>query len=352
MPPVDPKRILIIKPSSLGDIIHALPVLAGLRAAHPHAHIAWLAGSAFVPLLDGHPLLDEVIPFDRRRFGRMWYHPGAFLAFWRFVARLRRRRFDLILDLQGLIRSGLISWFSGARRRIGFADAREGAWMFYSDRVALPPAETHAVERNLRLLEAVGAKVDKPEFPLGLRAEELDAASSRLREHGIQPRSFAVVIPGARWKSKHWPASHLAELLRRMHADRMGPVVLLGSPDERPWAESIIASSKAPVVNLVGTTTLRELAAMIHFARVVICHDSGPMHIAAALDRPTIALFGPTNPRRTGPYSAAARVLTNPVDCAPCYRRICPLGHQACLAQLSPDTVIKALRQLAPAGTS
>ncbi|MEP0846438.1 MAG: lipopolysaccharide heptosyltransferase I [Phycisphaerae bacterium] len=348
MPPVDAERILIIKPSSLGDIIHALPVLAGLRAALPHAHIAWLAANAFAPLLDGHPLLDEVIPFDRRRFGRMGYHPGAFVAFWRFVAGLRAQRFDLILDLQGLIRSGLISWFSGAHRRIGFADAREGAWLFYGERVSLPPAEIHAVERNLRLLEALGMKVNKPEFPLGLRADELDAASRRLREQGVEPRNFAAVIPGARWKSKLWPAEHLAELLRRMHAADMGPIVLLGAPDERAWANALVAASGAPAVNLVGETTLRELAAMIHFARVVVCHDSGPMHIAAALDRPTIALFGPTNPHRTGPYSAAARVLTNPVECAPCYRRTCPFGHQACLAQLSPDAVIDELGRLTP----
>lgn len=341
-----PARILIIKPSSLGDIVHTLPVLAALRRAWPDAHIAWLVASSFAPLLEGHPLLDEVVRFDRRYFGRMWYHPGAFVAFWRFVAAIRRRRYELILDLQGLARSGLISWFSGAPRRIGFSDARELAWLFYTQRVTCPDPDEHAVWRNLRFLETLGIAPGQPQFPLAVRPAERDRARELLCQAGLRGEEFCAVLPGARWDSKLWPAGHFAELITRLHAAGLPPPVLLGGPDERPRAERILAGCQGPVIDLVGRTSLRELVGLLERATLVICLDSGPMHLAAALNRPVVALFGPTNPDRTGPASPRARVLTHSVDCAPCYRRVCPLGHQNCLVQLRPQTVLDNVREL------
>lgn len=362
-----PLRILLIKPSSLGDIVHALPVLAALRRRCPDAHIAWLVSTSFAPLLDGHPLLDEVIRFDRRRFGAMWWNPAAFVAFWRFVAQIRRRRFDVVIDLQGLIRSGLIAWFSGARRRIGFADARELAWLFYTQRVAgndelradaaagvIRHSSQHAVEKNRRVLGVLGAEASTPEFPLAVRPDELDEARRLLELHGVDAGAFCAVLPGARWESKLWPARRFGALLRTLCEQSRGPLVLLGAPEEAARTAEILGYAQLPdsrfpaggVVDLVGRTTLRQLAALLALARLVICQDSGPMHIAAALNRPTLALFGPTDPARTGPWSAAAQVVTNPVECAPCLRRRCPLGHQACLAELSPEAVLAKVREV------
>jgi ADP-heptose:LPS heptosyltransferase len=224
MPP--PRRILLIKPSSLGDVVHALPVLAALRAAYPEAHIAWLVSTSFVPLLDGHPLLNEVISFDRRLYGRMLRSPRATNAFIRFTSALRRREFDLVLDLQGLFRSGFLARATGAPRRIGFAAAREMAWMFYTERVTCPDADEHAVLKNMRLVAAVvapasagpspppsseggagggcaHAPLGRVEFPLGLRADELAAARERLDVAANRPiDGFTAVLPGARWPSK------------------------------------------------------------------------------------------------------------------------------------------------------
>jgi lipopolysaccharide heptosyltransferase I len=341
------KGILIIKPSSLGDIVHALPVLAAVRQAHPEARVAWIVNNGFAPLLECHPLLSEVIRFDRDHFGRMWRSPRAFVDFWQFVASVRRKRFDLVIDLQGLIRSGLLSFFSGARQRIGFADAREGAWLFYSQRVRCPPTVGHAVEKNLAVARTLGAAVDEPEFPLGLMPAERSAAQRLLTEAaGELPDSFTAVIPGARWETKRWPAERIAALIDRMQAEGLPRCVLLGGPGDRAFADRVVAACRSGVVDLVGRTGLRELTALIDLADRVVCHDSGPMHIAAALGKPTVAIFGPTSPARTGPYSGNAVVVAHPVDCGPCYERVCPHGHHRCLRELDVDTVLAQVRAL------
>lgn len=342
-----PRRILIIKPSSLGDVVHALPVLAGLRAAYPAAHIAWLVGRTFAPLLEGHPLLDEVIPFDRRRYGRMLQSGTVAAEFLRFVHQLRQSRFDLVVDLQGLLRSGVLSWASGAARRVGFAAAREFGWVFYTQRVRCPTREAHAVEKNLHLARTIGLPVDPPAFPLGLRDEELAAMRERLtRAAGGPVARFIALVPGARWETKRWRADRSAELVARLHAGGFPPCVVLGAPDDRTFADAILAACSTPVIDLVGRTSLRELSAALALADLVVCHDSGPMHIAAALGKPLVAIFGPTSPARTGPYCRSARVVALPLPCVPCLQRQCPLGHHNCMQQLDVATVLRNVREL------
>lgn len=352
-----PRNILIIKPSSLGDIVHALPVLHGLRARYPAARIAWLVGSSFAALLENHPQINELIRFDRARFGRLWRSPAILLEFLRFAAAIRRRRFDLVVDLQGLIRSGLIARLSGGHS-VGPAAAREFAWAFYSRRVRPPPGAEHAVDKNLAIAAACGAAVATPVFDLAVTDAERARARELLRgrggadggggtDSGGRDGPFIALLPGARWPSKLWPPLRFAELIDRLAQHGRPRCVLLGAPSERPIAAAIVAAPvlaacTAPPLDLVGRTNLRELTAVLSLAAQVICLDSGPMHIAAALGRPIVALFGPTNPRRTGPYSPAARVVTHAVPCAPCYRRVCPLGHHDCLARLEVADVLHA----------
>ena len=344
-----PQRILIIKPSSLGDIVHALPVLAGLRDAYPDAHLAWLVTTAFAPLLHGHPLLDEIITFDRRQYGRMLQSWRSLVDFLRFLRDLRGRRFDLVLDLQGLFRSGFLARATGAATRVGFRDARELAAMFYTRRVRVPPScgpqrNDHAVDRNLHLARELGLPVDPPLFPLGVRPEELDAARRLLaRIAGASVESFTAVLPGARWNTKRWRVDRFAELCDRLHAQGLPRCVLLGSPEERTYSDALVSAARAPVIDLVGRTSLRECTALLTLASLVICNDSGPMHIAAALRRPVVAIFGPTNAARTGPYGETAHVVSLPLPCSPCYRRRCPLGHHDCMQKLETAIVWKAV---------
>ena len=344
--PVRPKRILIIKPSSLGDIVHALPVLAALRRADPGADIAWLASRSFAALLEGHPLLDEVIVFDRARYGKMLRSGRALGDFLRFLRELRRRRFDLVVDLQGLFRSGFLAFASGAEQRVGFAAARESAGLFYTQRVRCPPDARHAVEKNLCVVAALGLRTDRPQFPLGLRLEEIRAAKTLLTTAagGRPVKTFTAVIPGARWETKRWRAERIAALIDRMHEESLPSCVLLGSAAERPFADRVVAACHSPAIDLVGRTSLRELAALLGLSDRVICHDSGPMHIAAALDKPLVAIFGPTDPACTGPYSPDARIVATPIECSPCRLRTC--GHHSCMEQLAVETVLAQVREI------
>lgn len=340
------RRILLIKPSSLGDVVHALPVLAGLRKAYPEAHIAWLIGTGFAPLLTEHPLIDELIPFDRKRYGRLWRSPRSLRDFGQFLRHLRRSRFDLVVDLQGLFRSAFFARVTGAACRVGFANARELAPIFYTRRVPVPADDTHAVDNNLAVARALGIPVDPPEFPLPIDAQERAAFRAMLRDTaGRDIGPFTAVIIGTRWASKCWPAEHWATLLDTLAATDLPPCVLLGGPDDVPLAAEIKSRATTSPIDLVGRTTLRGLAAAIAESRLVLTPDSGPMHIAAALDKPLVAIFGPTNPVRTGPYSDRARVVRRPLECAPCYRRYCPLGHHNCLRQLAPDEVARAVAE-------
>jgi lipopolysaccharide heptosyltransferase I len=344
------ERILIIKPSSLGDIVHALPVLAGLRERYPQAHISWLVAGGFAGLLRDHPMLDDVIPFDRRRFGRMWWNPRAHLDFWRFVRELRRRRFDLVVDLQGLFRSGFLARATGAAQRIGLADARETAWIFYSRRARCPADARHAVERNCAVADLLGLRVRPPRFPLEASPAAIAGVRELLRETtGDEVPHFIAVLPGARWPSKLWPPQRFAELIDRLHAEGRPRGVLLGAAEDRAVAGAIVESAKCPPINLVGRTTLPQLVAALALADLVVAHDSGPMHVAAALGRPIVAIFGPTDPGRTGPYAADVRIMQRSLPCAPCLRRVCPLGHHHCMELLDVAAVQRAVNDLGEA---
>ncbi|MBL8879794.1 MAG: lipopolysaccharide heptosyltransferase I [Phycisphaerales bacterium] len=341
-----PQRILIIKPSSLGDIVHALPVLAAIRRAWPAAHVAWLVANAFAPLLDNHPMIDEVIRFDRSRYGRMLRSPTAFAGFWRFVGEIRRRQFDLVIDLQGLVRTGFFSIASGASRRVGFRHARELAWLLYSQRIRAPRDARHAVDQNMAVAAALGLDAARIEFPLALRPAEIDRATELLRADspGKSAIPFIAVVAGARWVTKQWRPERIAALLDRLREAGFPPCVLLGAPDDREFTDGIIAAMKTGVMDLVGRTNLRELTALLSLAALVITHDSGPMHIAAALGRPVVAIFGPTDPRRCGPYATPHRIVATPIECSPCYRRTC--SHHSCMERLDVETVERAVREM------
>jgi lipopolysaccharide heptosyltransferase I len=326
----DPHRILIIKPSAIGDVVHALPVLNLLRRHWPAAKIDWLVTPACAGLLEGHPQLDEVVLFNRRHYGPGWYKPAIAWEFIRWTYQLRRRRYDLVIDLQGLFRSGWLAWATGAPRRIGFANAREGGWIFYTQRIHAGTVDQHAVERYLKLAQALGCSTGPIEFHLAVSDADHQAASVLLE--GEEP--FAVLLPGTNWPTKRWPIEHFAALVGPLR-ERFGlRAIVAGGPDESQLAQQIPGA-----VNLAGRTTLGQLTALLQRADLIIANDSGPMHIAAALGRPLVSLFGPTNPVRTGPFNRADSVLRINIACSPCYSRKCT--HQSCLRWLSPDDVLR-----------
>jgi len=343
----DFRRILLIKPSSLGDIVHALPVLHGLRQRFPNATIDWLVGSAFAPLLEGRRDINELVLFDRRRYARAGRSPRVALEFARFIVDLRGRRYDLALDLQGLLRTGFLAWASGAAVRLGFADAREGAAMFYTHRLRPRRTDMHAVDRNYLSAAVLGFKDVPVTFDLAPDDAAHTAARTLLRDAGTRPNARIIaVVPGARWETKVWPGERFAEAIDALQADPAVQCVLLGGPDEAQVCERIAAACQRPPANLAGRTELRQLAALLQTADVVLCHDSAPMHLAAAFGRPLVCLVGPTNPHRTGPYRRIQDVVRLNLPCAPCYLRKlahCRHGHE-CLRGLDVATVLTAVR--------
>jgi len=344
------QRILLIKPSSLGDVIHALPVLHGLRVRFPDAHIAWLISTACAPIIRHHPELSEVIEFDRRRYGRITRSLRISREFAGFVADLRTRRFDLAIDLQGLFRSGVLTFASGAPVRVGFRGAREFAWLFYTHEIPVSDVDAHAVEKNFGVAGLLGFADVPLRFDLAVTEAERHQAADVLRGAGIDlGHPFAAVLPGARWDTKRWLPERYASALSRLATASGLRSVLLGAPNEADLcaavASQVSAENNLKPVSLAGRTGVRELVAILERAAVVVCQDSAPAHLAAALGRPTVCILGPTNSRRTGPYGAGARLIQADVPCSPCYLRSlnqCRFGHE-CMHQVEVDTVVCAV---------
>ena len=346
----DYRRILLIKPSSLGDVVHALPVLHGLRRRFPEAHIAWLLATAHAPLLRGHPDLNEIIEFDRLRFGRLGRSPRIGGQFAAFVRDLRARRFDLAIDLQCLFRSGFLALASGAPVRIGFRSARELAWVFYTERLDAPDPDIHAVDKNYLVAGPLGFGELPVRFDLAVTAKERERAAQLLSTAGVDvSRPFVAVLPGARWDTKRWLPERFAEVIGRLATEADVRSVLLGAASETGLCGQIIsqvhAAPNVAPVNLAGRTDPREMVAILDWAASVLCQDSAPAHLAAAIGRPLVCILGPTNSRRTGPYTKQARLIQADLSCVPCYLRVltqCPHSHE-CIRRISVDEVVEAV---------
>jgi lipopolysaccharide heptosyltransferase II len=339
--PPDPARILLLKPSSLGDVIHALPVLRVLRRAFPAAEIWWWIDAGLRPLLEDDPDLTGLIPFNRRALRK----PSGWLPFVRSLREMRRRQFDWVLDLQALARSGLVTWWSHARFSVGLDDRREGAPAFYDLAVPRPTPLTHAVDWYLEVPRRLGLPV-KWDFDW---IPPRPAVAARLRERWrTDAARWVAVQPGARWATKRWPARHFAAVIRALAGDDPAlRFALLGSPDERDLAREIAEAAPDRCLVLAGETTLPEMVEWLRLAALLITNDTGPLHAAAAMRRPVLALFGPTEPRRTGPYGQLDHVLQLGLDCVPCLHHDCrhPVFLE-CLRGLTPPTVIARAREL------
>jgi heptosyltransferase-1 len=334
------QRIALLKPSALGDIVHSLPVLTALRRRYPQAHITWVVNRGYEPLLRGHRDLDDTLAFDRRASRR---GVAAALRTWvRFLAELRRRRFDLVIDLQGLSRSALMTAFSGSPRRVGLSTAREGATWFYTDVVPVPDFNAiHAVDRYWLVAEALGVGDGPKEFRVPLTDEARQWAERTLRSC---PRPWLALGPGSRWMTKRWPPEYFADLARRTQERYGGTVLLVGGPEETPLAWAVQSLVKGPSHDLTGRTTLPQLAALLERVDVMLANDTGPLHLAAALGRPVIAPYTCTKVRLNGPYGAERGAVESAVWCQGRYLKRC--SRLECMAQLTPDHLWPLLHEV------
>ncbi len=341
MPPPhlpDRPRILLVKLSSFGDVLHALPTLEALRAAYPDAHITWLVETAYAPLLAGHPALDEVWLAPRLRPREFLSGPNP-ARLRTLLTHLRAQPFDLVVDVQGLLKSAI--WVALARspRKVGYDRTRELSYLALTERVPPFDPEAHAVRRYLNLAHYLGAPPAPPRFRLNL-----DAAVdiSALLPPG-DDRPLAVLHPGARWATKLWPAASWATLAAHLHSRGLR-VAITGSAADQELVASIIGLTQTPIINLAGRTSLAELAGVLRRAKLAVTTDTGAMHLAAALETPMVALFGPTAPWRTGPFGPGHQVVRLELSCSPCFQRRCPAPR--CLSDLPAERVMAACEKI------
>jgi len=347
-------KILILKPSSLGDVIQALPVLRLLKLHFQDAKIFWWIDSALAPLLEGDPDLTGIVRFERKR----WAQPRNWLEMLRSVRWLRAQHFDLVIDLQCLARSGAFAWLANGNFLIGLDEIREGARGFYDLAVPRKSFHTHAVDWYLSVLPQLGVPVhqnfqwlpERPEIAAEVKRKWPGAFASTPHS-ALRTPHLIILQPGARWLNKRWPVQNFAELVRRLAVKFSDArFAILGDAEDKPLGEIISRAAPERCLNLCGETSLPEMVGWIRLCDLMVTNDTGPMHAAAALGKPVFALFGPTEPRRTGPRGQLENVLRIELPCSPCLKGHCAYEKpNECLNAISPAMVFERVRrQLQP----
>lgn len=308
------ERILLIRPTALGDVARTVPALVSLRAAFPHARIDWLVHDAFVDVVKHHPALTSVIPFPRSRFGQAWRSASALGELRRWIQQLRATRYTRVIDLQGLFRSGAITRLTGAPRRIGYANARELGWLGYNEKHNIDPA-LHAVDRMLALVAAHGVPISH-DMTLYVGKDDQRWLEQLRAEHQITDTDggFFVVAPTARWRCKCWPIDRYAALTGKiLDSGRAGSkVVLLAAPNETAAVAPFVDALRGTGRVITPATSVGKMMAILRAARLVLCNDSAPLHIAVGFSRPIVTIFGPTDPALVGPYRRNETIVQPP----------------------------------------
>ena len=362
-------KILLIKLSAVGDVIHTIPVLNKLRRRYPAAQLDWLVTPAIGELLQHHPAISNVIAFDREDWTAFWRLTPLF-GYARLAAKLRGAGYDLVVDMHGQFRTALFTLATGAPVRIGFdrprarvwdasprtfplearkhawQGAREGSWLAYTHHIPVPTLDLHAVDRYLSVGPLLGLDDGAADFSFPIPREATNRIDALLHYYGAADSKLVVLAPGTIWETKQWRSDGFAEVARYFQHKGFA-VTLIGAGRERAVCEEV-AGLAPGVVNLAGETTLSELAALIRRSTICVTNDSGPMHLAVAVSRPVVSIFGPTDPIWIGPYGRADAVLQARLPCSPCYLRQlsrCRFDH-ACMRDVSARTVIERVESI------
>jgi len=328
-------KILILKPSSLGDVVQALPVLRLLKQHYRDSEIFWWIETGNAPLLQDDPDLAGIFLFDRERWATPW-HWGDI---WKSIRELRRHKFDLIIDLQALARSSTVGWLAGGKYFVGLHDWRELASGYYDVTVPRPSPSTHAVDWYLEVLKVLGVPVHR-DFEWLPRRERVAREVEALWQLNGAPT--VALLPGARWENKRWPTQHFRELVGELRARHGGlRFTVLGGKTDSALAQAISSAAPETCLDLTGRTSLPQMIEVLRKCSVVVTGDTGPMHVAAALRKPVVGIFGPTNPARTGPYGQIEHTLQQAeLLCVPCMKSFCTYREPiACLRGISPIRV-------------
>jgi len=339
---LDVRRICVIKPSALGDVVQSLPLLPVLRERFPNASIPWVINHEFADLLEGHPLLHELLHFHRR---------GGATNYWQLLQDLRQRQFDLVFDLQGLMRSGVMTAATRAPLRVGLETSREGARLACHQTIPGTSKGMSAFRRYWRIAEELGLGQCTPQTIVP--TTEADRAWAATSLSGLAGPILAI-HPGAGWMTKRWPIEKFAVVAHKAMRQYGFSVVILGSKVEQPVSNELQSLlhgfvSRKAVLNLTGQTTLKQLSAVLSSENVVLTNDSGPMHLAAGLGTSVLGIFTCTSPAISGPPGEQHELVSTHVACAASYRKKCPHSgrmHLSCMDELSTERVCAALVRL------
>ncbi len=337
-------RILIVKLSAIGDVVQTLPALEAIKAVYRDSEIDWVVEEAAAGILEGHPLINRLLISRRKAWLSLLKRPATFSRgmreLRRFIGALRSVRYDIAVDFQGLLKSGVVMGLARANRKIGFAGGRELSSWFLNERLPAYDIERHALERYLDIARYLGAVDPHPGCSLPIGRETI-LMRERLEQAAVG-RPLVVLNPVARWPTKLWQEENFARLADRLIAERKAAVIFTGGAADRETIGRIVAMMKGRVLNWTGETSLKELAALASLADLFITTDTGPMHLAAAAGGKVVALFGPTAPWRTGPYGAGHVVVRKDLECSPCFRRECP-DRVRCMNAITVDDVMDQL---------
>lgn len=336
------KNILVVKLSAIGDVIHALPVSYALKETFPDAKVTWVVEPPAYDLLTNNPYIDNVIVFEKKKFKSI----GGFIKnLPSFSAELKKIKYDVALDLQGLGKSAAIAYLSGAPLKLGCCNMRElSDWV--SRPVCGPNQNGHIVERYLDVVRALGCKVEKVVFPVTITEKETDVATKLMLQAGMDIKNpYVVLAVGANWPNKRWPTELYAALVDALYAKEIIPVVIGGGVIDSRLVSEINEKAEIPAVDLVGKTTLKQLAYIIKESKAVVGGDTGPMHLAAGLGKSVVMIMGPTDMNRNGPYGQAQNAIEITRTCKHCWKRKCRFNID-CLEEITVGQVMDQLQTI------
>ena len=342
-----PLQILIVKLSAIGDVVHTLAFLDVIHQNFPLAEIDWVVEESAAGIIAGHPVIRRVIISRRKSWRRQLFKDRRYEKVFREISSLagtlRRIRYDCVIDLQGLLKSGILTGIARGARKVGMAGAREGASLFLKESPVPVNYHQHAIDRYLEVAAYLGCEWDRWNNRIPVSPADRRAVEKLLADRGGKGETLVAINPMAKWKTKLWKPGLFAHLADRIMTALNCRVVFTGSGEDRPVMENILSRMKKRPLNLAGRTGLKELAFLYDRCGVLVTTDTGPMHMAAAMGTPVVALFGPTSPLRTGPYGPGHRVVTSGADCSPCLKKSCE--NWTCMGNITVDSVFQAVKE-------
>ena len=344
------RKILLVRLSAIGDVIHALPIANVIRKKYNKAEIDWIVEKKAIDLVEMNPYIDNVYELPKAKWKDDFKENKleALKEAKDFFKNFKKKRFDKVLDVHGLFKSGITTYFSGANKRYGPSDGREGSKLFYTDILDLPEAKIHQVERSMNLARSFGAKTKEIDYGLNVPENIKKRLKEKAENWNLELDNLVVINPFTTWESKDWFIEKYNLLTNELLEKYDYQIVFTGGPGEKEKIEKILndVKNKNRVFNLAGETDLKELTELYKKAKLFIGGDTGPLHLAAALELPVVAIMGPTDPKTHGPYNENSIVLQADIKCKNCWNRKCKRDKHYCMKKIEVVNVLNAVEKV------